>query len=271
MKNKLFSSLSFIVLFALCIGTQIARSQSQPKDITLYQYRLVPPDKVDEFIKRETTYWSEIAKKGMEKGNIKFWALLEKVGGSDVQNEPNFLFVNSYANIDEAGAVWNNATAIFPKVPITQMETGSMSKTLSEYFILDQGWQQKAKSTFADQKYVVMIYHKSTSPGQLIELEKKHREPFIKTAMDNGQTSQVAWGNAVLLAPFGGNIKFNTVSYDLYSSLKEALNPTWDDKVVFPEAGLTEINKLEGTNGRYSEVYRIVKVVMAPASSTASN
>ena len=38
--------------------------------ITVYQYRQVQPDKVDEFVKRETTYWSEVAKKAVTKGNL---------------------------------------------------------------------------------------------------------------------------------------------------------------------------------------------------------
>ena len=272
MKTKSFSFFWFILLCAFCLESQTAYSQAAPnKDITFYQYRKVAPDKVEEFIKRETTYWGEVAKKAMEKGNLRFWALLEKVGGSDVQNEANFLFINTYADVDNVGPIWNSATTLFPKVPMAQMETGSMSKTTSEYFLSAQAWEQKDKTTFNDHKYIVMVYHNSTNPGQLISLEKKHWAPFIKSIMNSGQTSQIAWGNAFLLAPTGGDVKFNTVSYDLYANLKEALYPTWDEKIVLPQEGLNEIEKLEGPKGRYSEVYRIVKVVVPPVNSTASN
>src|SRR4051794_20744658 len=54
------------------------------QDITTYQYRHVDPDKAAEFIKRETTYWSKIAKAAIDKGKMSFWALLEKVGGTDL-------------------------------------------------------------------------------------------------------------------------------------------------------------------------------------------
>jgi hypothetical protein len=104
-----------------------------------------------------------------------------------------------------------------------------------------------------------MVYHDSSEPNNLVVLEKKHWGPFIKGAMDKKQTTQVAWGNAVVLSPSGYNIHFTTVSYDLYATLKEALNPTWDPKVVFPSEGLAEIGKLETGRGR--SVYHIIKVV----------
>ena len=79
--------------------------------------------------------------------------------------------------------------------------------------------------------------------------------------MDNKQTSMVAWGNARVLSPGGDNIKFNSVSYDLYKTLGDALLPTWDSKVVFPD-GLNKIGDIE-INRRGAVVYRVVKVVSA--------
>jgi hypothetical protein len=248
--------MTILVIAALLAVTTCVFSQG----ITIYQYRQVAPEKVDEFIKRETTYWSEIAKKALEKDNLQFWALLEKVGGYDLQNSSNFLFVNTYKDIDAAGEVWNTKT-VFPNVSIDKMETNSISKVTSAFFLKDDSWEQATKAVpDKDFKYIIMIYHNTSDQANLMALEKKHWAPFIKAAMDKGQTTQVAWGNAAVLSPSGDNIKFNTVSYDLFPSLKEALNPTWDPKTVFPTEGLTEINKLE-LNRRGSAVYRIVKVV----------
>ena len=81
--------------------------------------------------------------------------------------------------------------------------------------------------------------------------------------MDNNQTPQVAWGNAVVLAPMGDNIKFNAISYDLYKTLQDALMPVWDPKTVFPNKGLDRINKL-GINRRGLAIYRVVKIVTVP-------
>jgi hypothetical protein len=108
-----------------------------------------------------------------------------------------------------------------------------------------------------------MDYHNTNYADSLISLEKKYWGPFIKRAMDKGQTNQMAWGNAVVLAPLGEDIKFTTVSYDLYKTLQEALMPSWDPKTVFPNKGLSMITKLE-LSRRGISVYRVVKVVTAP-------
>ncbi len=65
-------------------------------------------------------------------------------------------------------------------------------------------------------------------------------------------------GNAAILAPTGAGMEFNSVSFDLFPSLKDALLQPWDSTVVFP-AGLSELGKLE-TNQPMREIYRIVKV-----------
>ena len=107
-----------------------------------------------------------------------------------------------------------------------------------------------------------MIYHDTNNPDSLITLENNYWGPFIKKAMDNKQTPQMAWGNAVILSPSGENIKFTTVSYDIYKTLQDALMPNWDSKTVFPDEGLSKIGGLE-TSRRGSVVYRVVKVVSA--------
>ncbi len=250
-------------MLAITFITSFAQTPAAAPDpgITVFMYRKVSDDKRAEFIKRETTYWAEVAKKSLAKGNITFWALLEKVGGYDMENSSNFLFINTYKNIDAMGEVWNSVGTAFPNVPIEKIETNSISTTTSVIFLRDGDWQQAANANNEkDMKYISMIYHNATDPGGLIELERKHWGPFIKSSMDKKQTTQKGWGNAVVLSPTGVKMGFNTVSYDLYPTVKEALMPTWDPKTVFPAAGLEEINKLE-KGDRSSVVYEVIKVV----------
>ena len=246
-----------LLLYLLICGIQL---QAQ---ITIYQYRKVPDDKIEEFIKRETTYWTKVAQKAVDNKKMTFWALLEKVGGYDMPNSSNYLFINTFPNIDSAGEIWSNVESV-AGVKMDQMETGSFTTVTSQFFLHDEGWAQ-AKNAVPEKdfNYVVMVYHNSNYADSLINLEKKYWGPFIQKAMDNNQTPQRAWGNAVVLSPYGDNIKFNSVSYDLYSKLQDALMPKWDPKTVFPNKGLELINKLE-INRRGSVIYRIVKVVSAP-------
>lgn len=161
------------------------------------------------------------------------------------------------------GEIWN-PSAVWPDVPMDQMETASMSKVHHALFVKRAVWV-KANNAVpeTDYNFVKMNYHNASNPGNLIELEDKHWTPFIQSAMDNGKTKQKAWGNARILSHSGPAMKANTISYDVFSSLKEALNPTWDSETVFPNEGLNEIRALE-MNQRISFVYRIVKLASAP-------
>ena len=260
--NHCLTKLAFAGLFiCFLLGFQL---QLNAQSITVYQYRQVPSDKMEEFIKRETTYWSKVAEAAIAKGNMEFWGLFQKVGGFDMPNSSNILFINTFKDIDALEGTFNPAE-VFPDTPMEEMETYSMGKVMHQIFLRREAWEEAANAVPEnDYKFISMVYHNSSSPGDLIALENKHWAPFIKASMDAGKTTQKAWGNATILSPSGPNMKANTISFDIYSSLKEALNPTWAEDAVFPEEGLAEIGELE-TDQRTSYVYRRIMVVNPPA------
>jgi hypothetical protein len=219
-----------ILLLVFLTGLQLTVKAQADNSVTVYQYRRVPDDKIAEFVKRETTYWSKVAQKAVDNKKMTFWALLEKVGGYDLPNSSNYLFINTFPNIDKVGDVFNSPEKI-TGVPLAKMETNSLSTTTSEFFLHSTGWAQVENANPAtDFNYVVMVYHNSSNPDSTIKLENQYWSPFIKNAMDNKLTTQKAWGNATVLSPSGDNIKFNTVSYDIYSTLQQALMTTLDPK-----------------------------------------
>jgi hypothetical protein len=230
------------------------------QEITTMQFRRVAPDKTNEFVKRETTYWSKVARKAIDKGVMSFWALFERVDGADMDKEPNFLFINTYPNMDaDDSDVWNPAT-LFPTIPVAKIETYSMSEVTSQFFLRDQGWEQSSHTNPSkDFNYMIMVYHNSSDPNGFIEMEKRHWGPFIKSSMDAKQTAQVGWGNSLVLAPSGNNVRFNSVSYDLFPTLKSALLQEWSTGVKFPETGLDSLMKMTKSMPD-RELYRLVKV-----------
>jgi hypothetical protein len=251
--KRLLSVIFFMIL--MLWADKIVKAQ-----VTTYQYRYVAPDKQAEFIKRETIYWSKVARKAIDKGTLTFWALLEKVGGVDMQNSSNFLFINTYPDIDtDMGNVWN-AAPLFPGVAADKMETYSMSTETAMVFLHDEGWQQVDKADPAkDFNYVTMNYHNSSNVSSFIDIEKNQWGSFIKASMDNKLTEQKAWGNASVLSPIGGNMKFNCISYDLYSTLKAALIQTWSPETKFPNQGLDSLQKIS-LNPPATFIYRVLKV-----------
>ncbi len=229
--------------------------------VSVYQYRHVPADKVEEFLKRETTYWSNVAQKAVDAKKMNFWGLFEKVGGYDLPNSSNFLFINGFSNIDSA---WNgdvfDATKLFPKVPYSQMETGSFTTVTSQIFFRIEDWAEaKGVNPANDFKYVVMNYHQSADPGSFIRAEKTIWKPFLQTAMDKKQTQQLGWGNASVLSPTGGDMEFNTISYDLFKTLQDALLTPWAPDMQAPD-NLGIFDKMR-TYPNARVIYRIVKVV----------
>lgn len=245
------------VLFILFCAFQLSA-----QGITYYQYRKVPDSKIEEFIKRETTYWSKVAQKAIDNGHLQFWGLFEKVSGGDAQNSSNFLFINTFTDIDSAmsGNIWNPAP-LFPGVAMNKIETNSLSTVTETILLKDSAWEQASKAVpEKDFKYVVINYNLTSNPDSFLVLEYKYWQPFIKKSMDAGQTHQKAWGNSLVLSPVGGKARANTVSVDLYSSLKSALMPWWSPEVQFPTEGLTALNKLS-LAPRELEIYRVVKVV----------
>ncbi|MFT3843978.1 MAG: hypothetical protein QM725_02910 [Lacibacter sp.] len=245
----------YLLLIGFCVPLQ------QQAQITSYQYRHVPDNKIDEFIKRETNYWSKVAQKAVDAKKMSFWALLEKIGGYDLPNSSNFLFINTFPNIDSAwsGGVFD-ITKVFPNVPYSQMETGSFTTVTSHFFLHEEDWAQaKDANPAKDFNYVVMNYHFSNDAGDFVNAEKNIWKPFLQASMDKKQTQQIGWGNAIVLSPTGGDVKFNSISYDLFRTLQDALLTPWDPATIFPD-NLDIIGKMRiEQSGRV--VYRVVKVI----------
>jgi len=133
-----------------------AQTTMPDRSVTVYQYRRVPNDKIDEFIKRETTYWAKVAQKAVDNKTMSFWGIFEKVGGYDLPNSSNFLFINTYPDIDKAMTMWN-ATDIETTagVKMSDMEDYSFTTTTSEFFLHDHDWAQASKAVPAkDFNYV---------------------------------------------------------------------------------------------------------------------
>ena len=245
-----------VLLFAMTFSLPLSA-----QDVMFYQYRKVPPSKVEEFLKREITYWSKVAQKGMDNGKIEFWGLFEKVSGGN-GNDANYLFVNTFKDIDEAmvGEMWD-ATKVFPGVPMSKMETNSMSEISQTLYTSPRSWEQSPKfRTPADAKFVVINYHHATDPQGFITLENKHWLPFIKGEMEATRTKQVAWGNQIVLSPSAGKDRVSTISVDLFQTFKDALIPSFAEDAKFPNDGLAELQKLTSAP-RDIEIYRVVKIV----------
>ena len=249
-----------ITIFVVCLlSFQFAMAQP----ITTHQYRRVAPENMQEYLKRETTYWAKWAEKEVTKGNLTFWAILQKIGGVNQETSPNILIINTFKDIDK-GADWASIAAMFPDVKMEDIGTADISTNMHHVFLSNLPNHIRAEnSTNDDYNYVRIIYHDTKNTGQHLTFEAEKWKPMVEKAMKEGKTSMKGWGNQAIISPATSSFTYGSYSYDIFSSLQEALSPAFSDDWTMPEGFWDGFQ--ENYNRRNSNVYRIVAGASAPA------
>lgn len=248
-------SLKQLVMSSLFLLFLVPMAQAQ--SVSMVQYHHVDAEDRAEFIHRETTYWSEIAKAAIKDGKMANWQLWEKVGGWNMDNSPNFIFVNGFedvSHINNLNDVWN-PTKVFPNVRMKDMGTRGLS-TLKHQLVF-QGNAFAGTST--SPKFVRVNYYKASDLTKYLEHERTIWQPFIKKQMDSGNTTQVSWFSAAKIMPFGSDFPFNAVTSDGYTTLSEAIMPSTSFKTEPTYPDMAEFSKVATRQRVY--VYRLVKMV----------
>ena len=246
-KHLLMSSLFLLFLLPL----------SHAQGIAMVQHHHVDADNRAEFIHRETTYWAEIAKAAIKDGKMNGWELWEKVGGWNMSESPNFMFVNYFTKIEDVNnlnEVWTPAK-VFPNVRMQDMNTRGLS-TLHHQLVY------QGNAGFGNGKYpnfVRINYSKASDLDKYLELERTVWQPFIKQQIESGNTTQVSWQSGVKIMPFGADFPYNAISSDGFMTLSEAIAPRTSYKTAPTYPDMTEINKVHVKQRVY--IYRLVKEV----------
>jgi len=249
-----------ITFLAVCIlSFQFAMAQL----ITTHQYRKVAPENMQEYLKRETTYWAKWAEKEVTKGNLTFWAILERVGGVNQDTSPNILIINTYKDLDK-GADWASIDAMFPDVKMEDMETWNISTNIHHVFLSDLPNHIRAENTTNDDyKYVRIIYHDTKNTGQHLTFEAEKWKPRVEQALKEGKTTMKGWGNQAIISPVTSTFTYSSYSYDIFSSMQDALSPAFSDDMTAPDGFWDGFQ--ENYNKRNSNLYRVVAGVSAPS------
>lgn len=249
-----------IILFILLISSAFVNAQVYTTHTT-HEYRTVAPEDMEEYIKREVVYWSKFAEREMKKGNLTYWAVLERVGGENQLNEPNILRINTYADIDKV-VDWKSITTLFPKKMFVDLDARQISTTTDKIFLRDLGNHIQAENVVPERdfKYIRINYHNMKDKWWHLNFEAYKVKPFFQKAMDERKTNIKAWGNALILTPKSDGFKYKTYSYDVFSSLKDALGPNDFPDMDFPDDFYEEY--LENYVGeRYVRIYRVIKFI----------
>jgi hypothetical protein len=247
---RLSKYLFTVILACLLLSTVL------PAQIVVLQYRSVPQENIEEFLHRETTYWSQIAKKAIDDGKMNQWELWQRFGGMNMDDDSyNFVFTNTFpdkAAMDNMGAIWNPA-AVLPNVRPADLETNSLSHVVHTLVIEQQG------ATGVQSNFIRVNYAQVSDMTNYLRLENENWKPFITKMMEEKKTSCVGWGVWNVIYPQGTSMPFNGFTVDYYNKLSEAVLPSWGEEVEFPD--FTEYGQ---TMERVKiQVYGLVKRVMA--------
>ncbi len=253
-------------LIACLLSFQFAKAQ----EITSHQHRRVAPQDMQEYLKRETTYWAKWAENEVKKGNLTFWGIFQKVGGTAQENSPNILIINAFKDLDK-GADWAGIAEMFPDVKMEDIQTNTLSTNTDNIFLrdLDNHIQGEKVVPENDFKFVHIIYHNSKDNGKHLTFEAEKWKPMMQKAMNEGKTTLKGWGNSVIISPGSNKFPYSSASYDLYSSMHAALSPSLTGDMAFPDGFFDDLQgNYDGP--RNSQLYRIIAVV-TPDEETGSN
>lgn len=218
------STLLAIFAFSLFVSAEVFAQ------IGVLQYRHVPQENIEEFLHLETTYWSAVAQKAIDEGKMEYWAIWQKVGGWNLDEGTNFLFVNVFKDtgaLDNLAGVWD-PRQVFPEMRPEDLDTGRLSTVHHQVFIesvLNAGDMQP--------KFMRINYYDVSDGARFLERETAWHE-FITEHIKNEKTDVTSWRLARVMMPMGESIPFNAMTMDGYQKLSSALSPYFDPETEFP-------------------------------------
>lgn len=252
----------FMLLLAVVINLQFINAQNA---IITHEYRKVAPVDMEEYLKRETTYWKVFAENEVKNGNLRFWGIFQRIDGTELDSGPNILIVNSFMDMDK-GVDWENITSLFPDVNMDKMNTWDMSTTVQRIFIRDLPNHIRKPNTVPekDYNYVKFIYHNVKNMGSHLTFEAEKWKPLVERAWKEGKTSMTGWGNGTIILPESNAFNYNSYSYDIFATMNDALSPGFSEDLSISDDFW---DPLQGNyNGvRNVHLYRVVAAVQAPA------
>ncbi len=226
----------------------------------VHMHRHVPQENEEAYIEKEVKYWSKFAEEQLKEGKITFWAILKRVGGENLQSEPNFLIINNIKDID-ADIPWQKAHEMFPGLTFNDISVDDLSTLTDVIFLHGLGNHIQGENAVPERdfNFVQMNYHNMKNLGKHLTFEEDQVKPYFKAAMDANTTLQTGWGNSIITSPSSKNFPYKSASYDLFASLGDALSPNRFKDSPFPDGFFDEWQE----NYKYGEVriYRIIKVV----------
>ncbi len=211
MKNTIFILFS-IICFSL---------NAQYYSIT---YVSVASEDIAEFEEKEMKYWSQVAKKNIDKGKMLGWALMQKYGTAG-NNDVNYAFVNSFSSLEDMNnGVWQESVE----------ELGyDWAEISTKYEVWESHIYKVQDNIPGDAKVFILNYGRPENLSGFINENKTLWKPFHQENISSGATGMTTWGIGTKIYPSGQNMA-TVMTWDGFSNITEALKVLDFDDYVPP-------------------------------------
>ena len=204
-----------------CVFVVLALLVSQVSygQLAYLQYRVVSDDNVEEFIEKETKYWSKVAQEAIDQGHLSGWSLWRKISVTEAES-PNFVFVNTYESIEKAdpSKVWTEENLRTLGVSIENAQTDSIAPVAFDY------WMQVEDVISGDHQFAIVNYAMPVSVGAFIEENKSLWKPLFEESIESGVGGMKAWGIMSVIFPRGSEGRFSVLTWDGFDSVADVMN-----------------------------------------------
>ena len=227
---------SVLIFLMFCVSISYAQNVIQ------FQYRYVDSEHIEEFEKKEMTYWSKVKQNAIQNGHLVASAMFRILDAGIVNdtNWPTHVFVEVYKDFEQMAnqnQIWQDLEGVIDIDP-NFINTQSISKVLGidRYKLVDE------LLPLREFKYAVWNYSKPKDLGGFINENLDLWKPYFKKKL--GKDGFVGWGILARVHPQGMN-ESSVMSYDHYNSLEaalQALSPLDYDQSILNKSKMGEYN-----------------------------
>ena len=173
---------AFPVLLVLLMSFSFINAQ----DVTTHMYRKVAPENLAEYLDKEVNFWSKFSQSEIDKGNLKFWAILQRVGSENLRDEPNILLITQINDINKP-VNWKSIQQLFPHEKLKDLMMEDLFINTDEFYLRDLGNDIVGPNINPekDYKYVRINYHNMKDVWWHLNFEAQKVKPFFEEAMKN--------------------------------------------------------------------------------------
>ena len=203
--KKLTTSFIILLMFGLFAKAQVSS----------FMYVKVAPENQAEFERLETTYGSQVAKKGIDDGKMIAWGLMKKVGiaGSDA----NYILVNIFENFQDASnamSIWDPSLV---NMELKDIDTNNIKETLAVHYY------QREDVIEGPSKFNIHNYATPKNLAGFVEENLNLWKPLIQDNIKKNITKQTNWGIGTRVYPKGSDAGFSVFTRDGFESLADAM------------------------------------------------